>query len=268
MWYLGNLRLVLKQFRYISMIKIRTSSELKLLKKAGHIVALCHEELKQTIRPGINSLDLDAMVEELIRSHNAYPVFKGYHGFPNATCISINDGVVHGIPSKKSLVEGDIVSIDIGVKYKGYIGDSAWTYTVGEISKEKKFLLQHTQKALWEGLSVIKTGIHLSNISNAIGKYATQHCLSIVKELSGHGVGTKLHEPPTILNYGEPNEGPILKTGMVLAIEPMLNLGHSAIKTLCDGWTIVTKDGKDSAHFEHTIAVEETGFTVLTTLVK
>lgn len=249
------------------MIKIRTHSELELLQWAGHIVALCHDVLTNAIQPGVCSLALDAIVEEVIRSNDAEPVFKGYRGFPNATCISINDGVVHGIPNNRLLHEGDIVSIDIGVKYKGYIGDSAWTYPVGNISDEKKFLLAHTEKALWEGLRVIKAGIHLSTISHAIGQYATQHKLSIVKELGGHGVGTILHEPPQIQNYGKPNQGPILKAGMILAIEPILNLGHPAIKTLQDGWTIVTKDGKDSAHFEHTIAVEEEGHAILTTLM-
>ncbi|CAH2559956.1 type I methionyl aminopeptidase [Cardinium endosymbiont of Oedothorax gibbosus] len=249
------------------MIKIRTHSELKLLQRAGHIVALCHDVLKNSIRPGVCSLALDAIVEDIIRNNDAEPVFKGYRGFPNATCISINNGVVHGIPNNRLLHEGDIVSIDIGVKYKGYIGDSAWTYPVDNISDEKKFLLAHTEKALWEGLRVIKAGIHLSTISHAIGRYATQHKLSIVKELGGHGVGTMLHEPPQIQNYGKPNQGPILKAGMILAIEPILNLGHPAIKTLQDGWTIVTKDGKDSAHFEHTIAVEEEGYAVLTTLM-
>ncbi|WP_342265408.1 type I methionyl aminopeptidase [Cardinium endosymbiont of Philonthus spinipes] len=248
------------------MINIRTHSELQLLQQAGYIVALCHEALKNAIRPGLSSLALDAMVEEIIRSNGADPVFKGYRGFPNATCISINNGVVHGIPSNQLLHEGDIVTIDIGVKYKGYIGDSAWTYPVGNISQERKFLLTHTEQALWEGLRVIKAGIRLSTISHAIGQYATQHKLAIVKELGGHGVGTMLHEPPQIQNYGKPNQGPILKAGMVLAIEPILNLGHSAIKTLQDGWTIVTKDGKDSAHFEHTIAVEKEGYAILTTL--
>ncbi|MCT4697100.1 MAG: type I methionyl aminopeptidase [Candidatus Cardinium sp.] len=249
------------------MIKIRTHSELKLLQRAGHIVALCHDTLKNAIQPGLHSLALDAIVEEIIRSNDAEPAFKGYRGFPNATCISINNGVVHGIPNNRPLQEGDIVAIDIGVKYKGYIGDSAWTYPVGNISDAQKFLLAHTEKALWEGLRVIKAGIHLSTISHAIGQYVTQRNLSIVKELGGHGVGTMLHEPPQIPNYGKPHQGPILKAGMVLAIEPIVNLGHPAIKTLQDGWTIVTKDGKDSAHFEHTIAVEEEGYRVLTTLM-
>ncbi|WP_339044778.1 type I methionyl aminopeptidase [Cardinium endosymbiont of Tipula unca] len=249
------------------MINIRTDSEIKLLRQAGHIVARCHSALKQAICPGISSLYLDKMVEEIIRSNDAIPVFKGYRGFPNATCISINDGVVHGIPTNQLLQEGDIISIDIGAQYKGYVGDSAWTYGVGNISKEKHFLLEHTEKALWKGLNTVKAGIHLSTVSHAIGTYATQHKLGIVKELSGHGVGTKLHEPPVILNYGRPNQGPILKAGMVLAIEPMLNLGSPAIKTLMDGWTIVTNDGKDSAHFEHTIVVQEEGYTILTTLI-
>ncbi|AWN81536.1 type I methionyl aminopeptidase [Candidatus Cardinium hertigii] len=248
------------------MIAIRTASELKLLRWAGHIVALCHAALQQAIQPGISGLFLDEMVEEIIRSNQAKPAFKGYRGFPNATCISINNGVVHGIPTRRLLEEGDIVTVDIGVQYKGYIGDSAWTYGVGSIAEEQKFLLEHTEQALWQGLNVIKAGIHLTTISHTIGSYAKQHHLSVVKELSGHGVGTALHEPPIILNYGKPNEGPILKAGMVLAIEPICNLGGGAIKTLSDGWTIVTKDGKNSAHFEHTIAVEEVGYTVLTSL--
>jgi len=248
-------------------IKVRTSSEINYLSKAGHIVALCHSTLKETIHPGITGLELDKMAEDIIRSHDGYPTFKGYNGFPNATCISINDGIVHGVPNKQVLQEGDIISIDIGASYKGYIGDSAWTYAVGSISEEKRFLLEHTEKALWEALHVIRAGVHLSTISHAIGSYATQHNLGIVKELSGHGVGTKLHEPPIILNYGLPNKGPILKAGMVLAIEPILTLGHPAIKTLADRWTVVTKNGKDAAHFEHTIAVEEKGCRVLTTLM-
>ncbi|MBX9889993.1 MAG: type I methionyl aminopeptidase, partial [Amoebophilaceae bacterium] len=192
------------------MINIRTDDELALLREAGHIVARCHSMLKETIHPGISGLALDGMVEALIRSHNGHPIFKGYHGFPNATCISINNGIVHGIPNHQILQEGDIISIDIGVQYKGYIGDSAWTYAVGEISEEKKFLLAHTEKALWEGLSFVKAGAHLSNISHAIGTYATKQGLGIVKELTGHGVGTQLHEPPVILNYGAPGKGPIL----------------------------------------------------------
>ncbi|TDG94160.1 type I methionyl aminopeptidase [Cardinium endosymbiont of Culicoides punctatus] len=249
------------------MINIRTGSEIALLRQAGHIVALCHSKLKEIIRPGISGIELDTIVEETIRSNDAIPIFKGYRSFPNATCISINDGVIHGIPTSALLEEGDIISIDIGVAYKGYIGDSAWTYNVGEISQEKRFLLEHTEKALWEGLNAIKAGVHLSNISYAIGKYATQHKLGIVKEFSGHGVGKKLHESPVILNYGYPNQGPILKAGMVLAIEPILTFGRPAIKTLKDRWTVTTQDGKDAAHFEHTIAVQEEGYMVLTTLI-
>lgn len=250
------------------MIKIRASYEIDLLKQAGRIVALCHQVLQKTIQPGLTTLYLDGIVEDIIRSEHAQPVFKGYRGFPNATCISINNVVVHGVPSSRILREGDIVTIDIGAKYKGYIGDSAWTYPIGNISDEKKFLLAHTEQALWEGLKFIKPGVRLSTISHAIGSYATAHKLAIVKELVGHGVGTMLHEPPEIKNYGKPNTGPLLKAGMVLAIEPILNLGHSSIATLRDGWTIVTKDGKDSAHFEHTIAVAETGYTILTHLIE
>lgn len=248
-------------------IKIRTNEEVKLLRKAGLIVALCHDALRGAIQPGINGIALDSMVEEIIRDHGGEPAFKGYRGFPNATCISINDGVVHGIPSHRLLEEGNIISIDIGVKYKNYIADSAWTYGVGIISERKKFLLTHTEQALWEGLSIIKAGLALSTISYTIGNYANQHNLGVVKELTGHGVGTDLHEPPIIPNYGQLNQGPILKAGMVLAIEPIFNEGNAAIKTLADGWTIVTQDGKDSAHFEHSIVVEEEGCCILTSLM-
>ena len=248
------------------MINIRTSQEVALLRQAGYIVALCHETLKQTIKPGLSGLELDRLVEDLIRSHDAEPIFKGYCGFPNATCISINNGVVHGIPDDRLLCLGDIVSIDIGVKYKNYISDSAWTYPVGPISLQRQWLLQHTEQALWAGIHKIKAGIHLSDISHAIGTYATQHQLGIVKELSGHGVGTKLHEPPHVLNYGLPHRGPILKAGTVLAIEPILTMGSPSIRTLKDGWSIITKDGKDAAHFEHTVLVEEQGYSILSSL--
>lgn len=247
-------------------INIRTPAEVELLRQAGHIVALCHAALKETIRPGIDGLALDALVESLIRAHRAEPVFKGYRGYPNATCISVNETVVHGIPNARPLQAGDVVGVDIGVRYQGYVGDGAWTYPVGKISREKTFLLTHTEQALWAGLRAVRAGVHLSNVSNAIGQYAARHNLGIVKELSGHGVGTQLHEPPTVLNYGPPNRGPLLQAGMVLAVEPMLNLGSPGIKTLRDGWAIVTKDGKPSAHFEHTVVVNATDCTVLTAL--
>ena len=248
------------------MVAIRTQEEIELLRQAGHIVAKCHQAVKNSVAPGIRSIELDQLVEDVILSYGAYPIFKGYRNFPSATCISVNDGVVHGIPSDRVLNQGDIVSVDIGVKYKNYISDSAWTYPVGEISSERSYLLRHTEQALWTGLRVIKEGIHLSDISHAIGSYAQAHNLSVVKELTGHGVGTELHEDPYVLNYGKPHRGIILKAGMVLAIEPILNMGDAAIRTLKDGWSIVTKDGQDSAHFEHTIAVTKEGFTVLSTL--
>lgn len=246
------------------MIHRRTPHELALLQQAGHIVALCHEALRGAIAPGTTGLALDGMVEQLIRDHGATPIFKGYHGFPNATCISINDRVVHGIPNHQRLKEGDVVSIDVGVKYQGYIGDSAWSYGVGPVQAHDQFLLHHTEHALWAGLAQIKAGAHLSNISHAIEHYAKQHQLGIVKSLSGHGVGTALHEPPTILNYGPPHQGPILQAGMVLAIEPILTQGAHHVRTLQDGWTMATRDGKNAAHFEHTIAVQERGYQILT----
>lgn len=246
------------------MISIKSEYELSLLKKAGHIVYLTHQYLKQYIKPGITTRQLDKLAEEFIRSHDATPSFLNYNGFPGSICTSINNEVVHGIPKNRKLKNGDIISIDIGACYKGYHGDSAWSYGVGNISHEKQYLLEHTEKALFEGLSQIKDGARVGDIGAAISKYANEHHLGVVKELVGHGVGSKLHEDPEVPNYGKKNTGPILKENMVIAVEPMLNLGTAEVFILDDDWTIITGDNKPSAHFEHTVVVTKDGYKILT----
>ena len=246
------------------MINIKSQREIELMKKAGNIVYCTHQYLKPYLKEGITTKELDALAEDFILSQGATPSFKGYGGFPASICISINDEVVHGIPGKRKLRNGDLVSVDIGACYKGYHGDSAWSYIVGNASPKKAYLLEHTEKALFEGLSKIKEGVHLGDVSHAIEEYAKKHHLGVVKELVGHGVGAQLHEDPEVPNYGKAGTGPILKAGMVLAVEPMLNLGTADIYMLDDEWTILTDDGKPSAHFEHTVVVTKDGYEILT----
>lgn len=246
------------------LIKIKSDREIELLRKAGHIVYLTHQYLKPYIKEGITTKELDTLAEEFICSQGATPSFKGYNGFPGSICTSINNQVVHGIPGKTKLKKGDIISIDIGACYKGYHGDSAWSYPVGEISDNKKYLLEHTEKSLYEGLQQVKPGNRIGDISHAIEEYANKYKLGVVKELVGHGVGSKLHEEPDVPNYGKAGTGPLLKEGMVIAIEPMLNLGSPDIYMLEDGWTIETDDYSPSAHFEHTVVVTKDGYKILT----
>ena len=246
------------------MITIKSEREIELLAKAGHIVYLTHKYLAPFIKPGISTEELNRLGEEFIISQGATPSFKGYEGFPYTLCISINDEVVHGFPSERKLKEGDIISIDIGACYKGYHGDSAWTYPVGKISKENEYLLEHTEKALYEGIKQAKVGARIGDISHAIEEYATLHNLGVVKELVGHGVGTTVHEDPDVPNYGRKNTGPKIKEGLVIAIEPMLTLGSPDIFIEDNDWTIVTEDGSLSAHFEHTIAITADGVEILT----
>ncbi len=244
------------------MINIKTKEEIELMKAAGHLNYLCHQYLKENIKPGITTAYLDDLAYNFITSKGGTPSFKNYHGFPGSICASVNDVVVHGIPGKYILKEGDIISIDIGVLYKGYHSDSAWTYPVGKINKETEELLTETKNALYIGLSKIKNGVKLGEVSKAIENHAKENKLGIVQELVGHGVGKNLHEKPDIPNYGYPTVE--LKTGMTLAIEPMLNLGTKDIYLLEDDWTIVTRDGKPSAHFEHTVVVTDEGYEILT----
>ncbi|MDE5856420.1 MAG: type I methionyl aminopeptidase [Anaeroplasmataceae bacterium] len=249
------------------MIEIKSEREIALLKEAGRIVALCHEEMTKQVRPGVSTQELNDICEKIILEHNATPSFKGYGGFPSAVCASVNEVVVHGIPSKKQILkEGDIVALDIGACYKGYHGDSAWSYAVGNISPKDKLLMQVTHDSLFKGLEQVREGAHLGDVSAAIGNYATSYGFGVVEEFTGHGVGRNLHEDPAIFNFGEPGTGPILKEGMVLAIEPMINAGTKKVRILSDGWTTITKDKSKSAHFEHTIVVRKNGYEILTTL--
>lgn len=246
------------------MIKIKTSAEITLMEKAGAIAYKAHQHLKSYLKPGITTNELDEIVEEFILSHDAIPSFKGYNGFPKSICTSVNDEVVHGLPSDYQLQVGDIISVDLGVNYKGYHSDTAYTYPVGEISAEKEYLLKHTEQALFEGIKVVKPGNQIGDIGAAISKYASTHKLAVVKELVGHGVGSDLHEAPDVPNYGDPQTGPLLKPGMVIAIEPMLNLGTHKIYLEANNWTITTQDRKPSAHFEHTVLVTNGGYKILT----
>ena len=246
------------------MITLKSKREIELLKEAGHIVYLTHQYLRPHIKAGIKTKELDSLAEKFIRSKGATPSFKGYEGFPSTLCISINDEVVHGFPSDRVLQDGDIISIDIGACYKGYHGDSAWTYTVGEVSDDAKYLLEHTEKALYEGIKQAKVGNRIGDISYAVEKYATEHNLGVVKELVGHGVGTSVHESPDVPNYGTKGTGPKIRDGMVIAIEPMLTLGSPDIYVEDNDWTIKTEDSSLSAHFEHTIAITNEGVIILT----
>ena len=249
------------------MISIKSEREIALLKEAGRIVALCHEEMKKQVRPGISTWDLNEICEKIILANGATPSFKGYGGFPSAVCASVNEVVVHGFPSKKRILKsGDIIAIDIGACYKGYHGDSAWTYAVGTISEANKKLMQVTHDALFKGLEQVREGAHLGDVSAAIGSYVDSFGYGIVEEFTGHGVGKKLHEDPQIFNFGTPGTGPILKEGMVLAIEPMVNAGTKNVRILSDGWTTVTKDKSNSAHYDHTIVVRKNGYEIMTTL--
>jgi methionyl aminopeptidase len=246
------------------LINIRSNREIELLIIAGNIVYQTHQYIKPFIKEGITTEEIDRKAHDFIISKDAIPSFKNFNGFPKSICTSVNQQVVHGIPGNYKLKNGDIISIDIGACYKGYHGDSAWTYPVGKISSEKEYLLNHTKESLYRGLSAIKPGNRIGDISNAIEEYATKYHLGIVRELVGHGVGSNLHESPDIPNYGKANSGPILKEGMILAVEPMLNLGSKEIYIDNDNWTIETADNSPSAHFEHTVVVTKDGYKILT----
>ena len=237
-------------------IVLRDARELALMREAGRIVAKVHEAMRRAVRPGISTAELNVIAEDVIRSHGAIPTFLGYHGFPASICTSINEEVVHGIPRPERILhEGDIISIDVGATYKGWVGDSAWTYPVGRISQEAQALLDATEGALWAGVEQARAGNRLGDISAAIQAYTESRGFAIIREYSGHGVGRQMHEPPRILNYGQPGTGIRLRPGMTFALEPMVAAGHWLTKVDDDGWTVRTQDGSLSAHFEHTLAV-------------
>lgn len=246
------------------MISIKSEYEIDLMRKAGEIVGDTHHYLEPFIKPGISTKELDQLAHGYIIRRGATPSFLNLYGFPASICISINEEVVHGIPSKRKLKNGDIVSIDIGACYKGYHGDSAWSYPVGTVSPKKQKLLELTEESLMRGLAVVKEGAHVGDIGYTIEKFAKEFKLGVVKELVGHGVGSSVHEEPDVPNFGKLGTGAELKAGMVIAIEPMLNLGTANVYLLEDDWTVITADELPSAHFEHTVLVTKEGYEILT----
>jgi methionyl aminopeptidase len=247
------------------MIVCRSAAELEKMRTAGRVVAEVLTELASHVAPGVTTADLDALAEKRIAAAGATPAFKGYHGYPATICASINDEVIHGIPSgRRILNEGDIISIDVGAVLDGYFGDSAMTLPVGPVSEEAARLLRTTEESLYKAIELVKPGARVSDIGHAVQKHVEAFGFSVVREFVGHGIGQKMHEEPQVPNYGEPGRGPRLAEGMVLAIEPMVNAGKPAVKVLADGWTAVTRDGTLSAHFEHTVAVTADGAWILT----
>ncbi|EIW16529.1 MULTISPECIES: type I methionyl aminopeptidase [Pelosinus] len=248
------------------MIILKSEREISYLRDAGKIVAETLVEVKKAAKPGVTTLDLDRIAEEYIKGRGAIPAFKGYHGFTGNICSSINEEVVHGIPGLRKLKSGDNVSIDIGAVINGYNGDAAITVAVGEVDAEVQKLLDVTEESLYKGIEQAILGNRLSDISHAVQVHAEQHGFGVVRDYVGHGIGRSMHEDPQVPNYGDPGRGPRLKAGMTLAIEPMVNLGTYEVKTLDDGWTVVTLDGKRSAHFEHSIAITDGKPEILTKL--
>ncbi len=247
------------------MIVIKTSNQLQKMRKAGIITGGALVAAQKAIRPGMTTKELDSVIHDYIVSHGAKPSFLNYNGFPASACISVNDTVIHGIPSKKEILkEGDIVSVDVGAYIDGYHGDSAKTFAIGEVSEEAKALMASTEESLWLAIKLAKPGMRIGDLSSAIQEYNEARGFSVVREFVGHGVGSKLHEDPEVPNFGKAGHGPRLSPGMVIAIEPMINAGKRNIVQLNDGWTIKTQDKSLSAHFEHTIAITSEGATVLT----
>lgn len=246
------------------MITYKSDQEIKIMKEAGQMVASTHRMLSEMVRPGITTAELDVAAEKFIRSQGGEPAFKGYHGFPASICTSINEEVVHGIPSLRKLKKGDILSIDVGVRYKGYYGDAAVTHPVGEITDSAGMLLEVTRQSLYQSFKYARVGYRLSDISHSIQSFVESNGFSVVRNYVGHGIGTEMHEEPQIPNFGKPGRGPRLEKGMTLAIEPMVNIGTWKVETLEDKWTVVTSDRSFSAHFEHTIAIGEGDPEILT----
>jgi methionyl aminopeptidase len=237
-------------------IVCRSTAELEQMREAGRLVGEVLTELAAAVAPGVSTADLDALAEKRIRQAGATPAFKGYHGYPATICASVNDEVIHGIPTgRRVLNEGDVISIDVGASMNGYYGDSAVTLPVGMISEKAATLLRVTEESLYKAIDTARPGNRVSDIGHAVQKHIEAYGFSVVREFVGHGIGQKMHEEPQVPNYGQPGHGPRLAEGMVLAIEPMVNAGSPAVKVLADGWTAVTRDGSLSAHFEHTVAV-------------
>ncbi len=248
------------------MIVCRSKAEIQKLRRVNQLVAGILAELRKMIAPGVTTEVLDVSAEALVRAAGAEPAFKGYHGYPATVCVSVNEQVVHGIPSKRQLVEGDVLSLDMGAKLDGFYGDCAVTVPVGQVSADAATLLRVTEEALFRGIATVKPSARVSDIGAAVQAHVETHGFSVVREFVGHGIGTSLHEEPQIANYGPADRGPRLAEGMVLAIEPMVNIGAAAVKVLSDGWTAATRDGTLSAHFEHSVVVAGGGCEILTQL--
>ena len=246
------------------MIVCRSRAELEKLRRVNQLVASVLGALRDMVTPGVTTREIDLVAERLVREAGAEPAFKGYHGYPATVCASVNEQVVHGIPSDRRLAEGDILSLDMGAKLDGFFGDCAVTVPVGPVSDEASELLRVTEEALFRGIDAVKPGARVSDIGAAVQHHVEAHGFSVVREFVGHGIGTSLHEEPQVANYGPAGHGPRLAEGMVLAIEPMVNVGKPTVKVLTDCWTAVTRDGSLSAHFEHTVAVTASGPLVLT----
>ena len=246
-------------------ISIKSSREIELMRESCRLLSIVHKEMEEAIRPGMSTMDIDILGEKTIRKLGCIPNFKNYNGYPASICVSVNDEVVHGIPSRERILqEGDIVSLDAGLIYKGYHSDAARTHAVGVISPEAKKLIEVTRQSFFEGIKMAKAGNYLHDISNAIDAYISQFGYGIVRELVGHGIGTKLHEDPQIPNFAQLRRGPKLRAGMTLAIEPMINMGRADVEWLDDDWTVVTEDGSLSAHYENTILITEDEPEILT----
>lgn len=246
------------------MIIRKTPRQIQQMKEAGRIVWHVHQELAKVIAPGITTRELDALAERLIRQAGGIPTFKGYHGYPGSICASVNEVVIHGIPGERALAEGDVIAIDLGVTYGGWVGDSAYTHPVGRVSPEAERLLEVTRNALEKAFARCYPGNRLGDVGHAVQSYVESQGFSVVRDFVGHGVGERMHEDPPVPNYGLPGTGVTLRPGMVLAIEPMVNAGTEEVRVLRDGWTVVTADGRYSAHFEHTVAITEDGPVILT----
>lgn len=248
------------------MIVTKDAREIELMREAGRIVALVHQKMKEVIVPGITTKEINKICEQVIRENHATPSFLHLYGFPASVCTSINEVVVHGIPDDTVLKEGDIISVDVGACYKGYHGDSAWTYAVGKISNEAKKLMEVCEASLYEGLKQVRPGNRLSDISHAIQSYLESNGCTTPRDYTGHGIGSEVHEDPAVPNFGNPGKGPRLKAGMTLAIEPMAHLGGCETEVMQDDWTVVTLDRSLAAHFEHTIVITDDGYEILTKL--
>jgi len=246
------------------MIIIKTKQEIEKIRKAGKALAEIVDKIKEILRPGIATAEIDDLASDLILKSGGYPAFKGYRGFPSNVCVSVNEEIVHGIPKDRILKDGDIVSVDIGIKLGDYFADAAFTVALGKVNGKSKKLIDVTRRALEIGINKARVDNHLHDISSSIQRFVESNGFSVVRDFVGHGIGKMMHEDPEVPNFGKPNSGPTLKEGMVLAIEPMVNMGTWEVEILSDGWTAVTKDRKPSAHFEHTVAITKNGPQILT----